>query len=1217
MVRSKDRLENRENTLGNTDANVVKFTYSSTLECPVCKKVVQVGTAGYKNLEAHQASKACRQSCREHAGTRPKKPNQVLEAFFKPRAPLNPSTVSAPPPIHPGGAFTIPEYCTLDRTEPLANPEAASRAIELESSKEPPGQPQGQSTMGQLLAPLDAHYFRVPGENQPQSKNICQKAVRLLQGLEAAVNRIPSDMPRATPEHRLSVFAADPLTCVAEPGEDDWLIINQMMKSAFGWGEIEMAAVIPQLLNRGNNGLDGFIRFMSFFVCERGLEGALFETKVEALLKELDDRETLTHAQRTRTVIPLPQHKLRRLLCRRRPQQSLTPQAAVENTNEHQDIIDVDAIELPVVKKIASGKANGNGKGKPTKWPCEGVRLEFPEGSNPHMLYPIGIHGERAVPWNYRSDDDKIYLQAKSCQGSVVYGGRGVPKLPENHLKYPLCRYRVGALMTIARRKTDQIEQLRMSKLNDTRKLLVKASTLEDHKQWILAIASGRVDRVASLVQAGLKHRAGIKTLIQQYERAAEKLYKPKGFTNEDIMRSIVLLRLGGARVAEFAHQSLALPSLTTIRRQMVLPALLVSSSTPTTAEIEANILSCYSSLGCHSGTSRDCDLSWQPNKIMHQVIMLDELAVEKRVRWDDLHNKFQGTCREHNHRIPLDFTSEKELDLLCEAIENDEVHLATERETSKEHARVIKTILEACNKQKKRNNAIFRTVCIASDGEAKCGDALVIQTMTAELSAESPIYAQLRPLEYLNLLVGPDDITADKDFKHIVKRQRNVFMRTKGVEILGFCITPSILHSHLESNGVSPPRLRSLLNPNDKQDVVLAYSLLKEIWSLPPPPENCNPVFALARQALNIYGEFARHLMLLLEEQLVHLSVAAHLAFHLYRHNSASTRFMPAQSYLDIVLMIKNAFFCIAKAKVDNPTSKFYLISLGTDVLRLSLVLFALLLVLTQIRASGLTEVVAILAEHPEWDYGTCRLSLPVFSKETHDFTSKADHINPRDWRGDVSVSNVNLHTCWLLGRKQATDLIPDMEAMFSALSASHPSIDMLSPLGNLLVNRRNETEDRCEDDALDGVSNQDSSEEGHPSQTRPSIPYTHKGDLEDAIADEVPRNKGTSEITIKGEKTTKAKALHYRMAYQASRSSTDRLKRVQQLPCFDAVNRITDTDIITTSDSLLGAPLNVLESACVRNRGQRVVERFRGKQPEKMGKNSENCPLSARVWA
>jgi hypothetical protein len=163
--------------------------------------------------------------------------------------------------------------------------------------------------------------------------------------------------------------------------------------------------------------------------------------------------------------------------------------------------------------------------------------------------------------------------------------------------------------------------------------------------------------------------------------------------------------------------------------------------------------------------------------------------------------------------------------------------------------------------------------------------------------------------------------------------------MRAKGIEILGFCITPAILCSHLEDNGVSSPCLRALLNPNDKQDIVLAYSLLKEIWTLPPPPANCDPAFTLACQALNVYREFAQHLMLpyvcidlSLEEQLVHLSAVAHLVFHLYRHNSAGIHFMPVQSYLNIILMIKNAFFCIVKAKVDNPASNFYLISLGTD---------------------------------------------------------------------------------------------------------------------------------------------------------------------------------------------------------------------------------------------------------------------------------------------
>ena len=848
---------------------------------------------------------------------------------------------------------------------------------------------------------------------------------------------------------------------------------------------------------------------------------------------------------------------------------------------------------------------------EPEEWPCNGIPIIFPEGKNEHTSYPFGLHNERVVPWNYRSTDDSFYIQAKSCQKSSSGPGKacgscqkltsstlykGILHRIENgaHENIPLVYHGIGGLITVARRKTDQLHQLQLSKFNDNQKLMVKAGALEDHKQWILAIASGRVDRVASLVQAGLKHRAGIKALVQQYERAADKLYQPKGYSNEDIMRSIVLLRLGGARVAEFAHRSLSLLSLTTIRRNTILQTLVVSPSTPTAAEVEANIRSCYA-----LGPSESSTPNPLPNPeslgVTHQIVMLDELAVEKRIQWDDSQNKFQGTCREHNHHIPLDFTSEKELDVLCDAIGENKVHYAAEvrdhkyflliyfnlgieqatvatigvlssepreyavrpvlfsgtckMETSEQHARLVKTVLEACNGQSKRNNLTYRTVSIASDGEAKRGDALVILTMISQLSERSPIYPLLRPLELMNLLVGTDDITADKDFKHVIKRQRNIFMRNKGVEIQGFCITPSILRLHLQSNNVSSHRLRSLLNPNNKQDVVLAYSLLKEIWSLPPPPPTSSPSFARARSALNLYGQFAQNLVLPyvcvdlnLNEQLIHLSTAAHLAFHLYRDNSARTRFMPSQSYVDIVLMTKNVYFCVAKMKADNPTGKFYLILLGTDRLE---TLFGLIRTAVGTdanvdtlqlgsRASGLTEVAIILAEHPEWDHGMRRLSLPVMSWEMGEITSKADHISPKDWRGDVAVTNVNLHTCWLLERRRAVELIPEAEPLLNELAASEVDgrrVDMLSPFGQLLVNQHDEVqEDNCSD-----LSNQyPPPDHGHPKP--PSTPYTHEGDLEDAIADEMPRNRVSSEVIIQGQKTSKAKALRYRMAFQAS---------------------------------------------------------------------------------
>ncbi|KAH9048209.1 hypothetical protein EDB84DRAFT_1557005 [Lactarius hengduanensis] len=41
--------------------------------------------------------------------------------------------------------------------------------------------------------------------------------------------------------------------------------------------------------------------------------------------------------------------------------------------------------------------------------------------------------------------------------------------------------------------------------------------------------------------------------------------------------------------------------------------------------------------------------------------------------------------------------------------------------------------------------------------------------------------------------------------------------------------------------------------------------------------------------------------------------------------------------------------------------------------------------------------------------------------------------------------------------------------------------------------------------------------------------LSYTHDGDLEDAIAEEMPRNNVDSTITVEGRKTLKAKALRY----------------------------------------------------------------------------------------
>ncbi|KAJ7816752.1 hypothetical protein B0H14DRAFT_2602430 [Mycena olivaceomarginata] len=71
-------------------------------------------------------------------------------------------------------------------------------------------------------------------------------------------------------------------------------------------------------------------------------------------------------------------------------------------------------------------------------------------------------------------------------------------------------------------------------------------------------------------------------------------------------------------------------------------------------------------------------------------------------------------------------------------------------------------------------------------------------------------------------------------DYHYVIKALRSLLMRRMGINVLGFEIVPAIVKQHLRDIGLTEERIRSLLNPNDRQDVDLTYGLLKEVWSLP-----------------------------------------------------------------------------------------------------------------------------------------------------------------------------------------------------------------------------------------------------------------------------------------------------------------------------------------------------------------------------------------------
>jgi hypothetical protein len=221
-------------------------------------------------------------------------------------------------------------------------------------------------------------------------------------------------------------------------------------------------------------------------------------------------------------------------------------------------------------------------------------------------------------------------------------------------------------------------------------------------------------------------------------------------------------------------------------------------------------------------------------------------------------------------------------------------------QETGPEHVvNVLRPLTAAIKKKSKRKNIIYRLLCAASDGESRRGKAFVMEYMKRPLAPESPITTHLSGLEFMDFLVGDDNMTADKDAKHALKCLRNLAMRDAGIEIRGFLVTVPIIREHLRHDGLSDRKINALLNPNDKQDVILAFSLFRAIWNLPKAPENSSPTFTRAREALQILGKLGYCIVMPyicvtfdLDTQLTHLSAAAHLLLDLFTHNNARTKF-------------------------------------------------------------------------------------------------------------------------------------------------------------------------------------------------------------------------------------------------------------------------------------------------------------------------------------
>jgi hypothetical protein len=111
----------------------------------------------------------------------------------------------------------------------------------------------------------------------------------------------------------------------------------------------------------------------------------------------------------------------------------------------------------------------------------------------------------------------------------------------------------------------------------------------------------------------------------------------------------------------------------------------------------------------------------------------------------------------------------------------------------------------------------------------------MALLTLKSDLPLNSTLQLQLADMVLFNYLCGEDNITADIDYKNILRRLQNTLLHLKCMTLNGIVLTPQLIKSHLLKASLKEKcRINAPLSPKDKQDVKLMYDLLTSIATLP-----------------------------------------------------------------------------------------------------------------------------------------------------------------------------------------------------------------------------------------------------------------------------------------------------------------------------------------------------------------------------------------------
>ena len=229
--------------------------------------------------------------------------------------------------------------------------------------------------------------------------------------------------------------------------------------------------------------------------------------------------------------------------------------------------------------------------------------------------------------------------------------------------------YNLRDFLELIERKNKQINGLKSEGLNRARAIAHRTTALDGHRRLLISIATSNHHCINIIVLNGLQNNASIQTMISKIALAAQGTYQPKSYTQVEYQLTYLLWKFGGPRVANLYARACGGPHTNTVAHHCKVPPLVALHVAPTESQMLQNLNILYPN---------------SPNQlysssIQGYSIVIDEIALEKRLRWDPQTNMIVGVCREHSDECSLNFQTTAEANYLRDKLIDDVVHLACE----------------------------------------------------------------------------------------------------------------------------------------------------------------------------------------------------------------------------------------------------------------------------------------------------------------------------------------------------------------------------------------------------------------------------------------------------------------------------------------------------------------------------------------------------------